>query len=117
MKTIRGVSQVAVFGDGHKYCVALVTIDPEAAAHILREAGQPPVSGLPALARDVTIHRVIAQGIAEKNALLASFETIKDFRVVPEEFSNELTSTLKLMRRRVAEKHGSLIDEMFARPE
>lgn len=48
---------------------------------------------------------------------LASHEKIRDFRLVPREFTvetGELTPTLKIKRRIVEEKYGHLIDDMFA---
>jgi long-chain acyl-CoA synthetase len=113
-RTIRGVSQVAVFGDGHRYCVALVTVDPETAAQIVREAGdEQAIGNAPAIAEHEAVKRAIFNGVAEKNQLLASYETIKHFRIVPEFSGADVTSTLKLMRRRVGEKHKSVLEEMF----
>ena len=50
------------------------------------------------------------------NAGLASFESIKYFRVLPEAPSvenGELTASLKVKRNVVTERYASLIDEMY----
>jgi long-chain acyl-CoA synthetase len=47
---------------------------------------------------------------------LASHEKIRDFRLLPQEFSvetGELTPTLKVKRRVIQDKYGDLIEEMF----
>ena len=97
---IRGVSQAVVVGDGRKYLAALIVPekperaqDPEFVAHVGRE-----------------IDRV--------NGTLAQYETIKRFRVLPAQFSidsGELTPTLKLKRKVVAQKFSREIDELFAK--
>ena len=48
---------------------------------------------------------------------MASHEKIRDFRLVPNEFTvetGELTPTLKIKRRIVEDKYGHLIDDIFA---
>jgi len=50
------------------------------------------------------------------NTVLARFETIKYFRILPHEFSietGELTPTLKVKRRVVNEKYKPVIDLMY----
>jgi long-chain acyl-CoA synthetase len=52
------------------------------------------------------------------NRQLASYETIKRFRVLPAQFSigsGELTPTLKLKRKVISEKFAREIDELFGR--
>jgi len=50
------------------------------------------------------------------NASLASYETVKKFRILPRDFTiedGELTPTLKVKRRIVQKKHERLIDSMY----
>ena len=52
------------------------------------------------------------------NAGFASYETIKYFRILPNDFSvqtGELTPTLKVKRRVVNEKYKDIIDRMYDR--
>ena len=54
--------------------------------------------------------------IAEVNAQLASFETIKNFAILPEDFTldkGELTPSLKIKRKVCDEKYGPVIAELY----
>ena len=53
----------------------------------------------------------------EVNRHLASFESIKYFRILPGDFSpesGELTPSLKVKRKVVAQRYGPVIEEMYA---
>ena len=115
MKTIPGVSQIAVFGDQRKYVTALVAVDIDAAKRIISEAGGNATSELQEIIRHQAVEKQIAAGIAARNAELPSYETIKYFRIVPKDFEvgDELTPTLKVKRKHVAEKYKTLIEEMY----
>ena len=96
---IRGVSQAVVVGDGRKHLGALIV--PE----------------LPRQASDPDFLAYLGREIEAINGQLASFESIKKFRVLAGSFSvesGELTPTLKLKRRVVSEKYAREIDELFA---
>ena len=58
------------------------------------------------------------QALIDKiNLTLANFETIKRFRLVPDEWtvdSGELTPSMKLRRRIVAQKYAGEIAEFYA---
>jgi long-chain acyl-CoA synthetase len=61
--------------------------------------------------------RMVEDILAEKNAVLARYETIKKFRLVPEDFTVEngmLTPTMKVKRKVISERHGRLIEDMYA---
>jgi len=50
------------------------------------------------------------------NNRLAKYETVKQYRIVKQEFSmetGELTATLKVRRKVVQEKYADLIDSMY----
>jgi long-chain acyl-CoA synthetase len=55
--------------------------------------------------------------VHEVNAGLANFETIKRFRVVPEEWSpgsGELTPSMKLKRRVITERYSAVVGAFYA---
>ena len=55
--------------------------------------------------------------VKEVNAGLANFETIKRFRLVPDEWSQdsgELTPSMKLKRRVISQRYSDLIAELYA---
>lgn len=89
------ISQAVILGDGKPYIVALVTVDPQAEGNILEQV------------------RIIIENLNQKRA---SFEQIKDFRIIKEDFSIEngfLTPTMKVKRKLVAEKFKDLVQEMY----
>ena len=55
--------------------------------------------------------------VREVNGNLANFETLKRFRVVPEEWtleSGELTPSMKLKRRVITARNEAVIAELYA---
>ena len=104
------VSQCVVIGDLRKYCVALVTLDAENLQTWSEQTGNPPDPNSQAI-------KDIVQGyVDDVNKDLASFETIKYFRVVDEEFSVDngmLTASFKVKRRVVAKRYHDLIETMY----
>jgi long-chain acyl-CoA synthetase len=103
------LSQVVVFGDKRSYCVALVTPSEPAA----REFGH---GDLAQAAASPELRQAIAQAVAEINATLASYETIKAFAILPADFSEaagELTPSLKVKRDVVASKFAPVIAGLY----
>jgi long-chain acyl-CoA synthetase len=87
-----------VVGDARKYLAALIV--PEQ----------------PERARDAAFVAQIGREIERVNGELARYETIKRFKVIEAQFSvagGELTPTLKLKRKVVAQKYAREIDELF----
>lgn len=104
------ISEAVVVGDERRYCVALLTIDPEAFTVWAEQRG------LPADVYHNELRKQIQADIDSINLQLASFETIKYFRIINEQFSVEnalLTASLKVKRKQVQERFKSLIDEMY----
>ncbi len=109
------ISQAVVIGDRLKYCVALITLDEEAAAAWAKEQGIP-AGDAAALAADGRILAQIQRHVDAVNAELASYESIKYFRVLPRDFSietGELTPSLKVKRKVVAERYADTIASMY----
>jgi long-chain acyl-CoA synthetase len=110
------VAQAALVGDRHKFISALIS--PNFTA--LEEwAGH---HGITAKSRGelVTDSRVVAlygEIVREVNAGLANFETLKRFRVVADEWSQEtgeLTPSMKLKRRVITSRYVAAIDALYA---
>ena len=109
------VSQAMVWGDRTSHLVALVTLDAEEARRWVEKEGLE-WQGLEEAAADSRLVEYVRQRIRERNKDLAAFEAVRDFRVLPVDFSTdtgELTPSLKLKRRIVMERYGDLLDEML----
>ena len=108
-------SQVLVIGDRRKYLSALITINPERAA-VIAETENIAFNAPEDLLTDPAFLQVIEAHVQEINARLARFETIKQYRVLPREFSQEsgeLTPSLKMKRRVITDRNAALIDTMY----
>ncbi|MGE0710757.1 MAG: long-chain fatty acid--CoA ligase [Planctomycetota bacterium] len=117
IKTHPLISQIAMFGDKKKFCVALITLDEPAVRKALETAGQTPPASLEELSKHPHVRKLIEQAMDEKNKDLPSYETIKYFEVLPCDFvvGEELTPTLKVKRKKVLEKYGHLVDALYTK--
>jgi long-chain acyl-CoA synthetase len=110
------VGQVALVGDKHKFISALISPNFAALEGWARHAGLE-VPDRKSLVSDSRVVSLYAEVVREANSGLANFETIKRFRLVPDEWSQdsgELTPSMKLKRRIVNEKYGAEIAELYA---
>jgi len=116
LKTSFLVGNVAVVGDRHKFASALIMPNFAALEPWAKEHGIPTINRQE-LVEDPKI-RAEYQAIVDKvNSTLANFETIKRFRLVPDEWtvdSGELTPSMKLRRRVIAQKYSSAIADLYA---
>ena len=110
------VANAAMVGDRHKFASALIApnfaaLEPWANEHGIAAASRQQLVADPKV-------RAEYQAIVDKvNSTLANFETIKRFRLVPDEWgldSGELTPSLKLRRRVVTQKYAQEIAEFYA---
>jgi long-chain acyl-CoA synthetase len=113
--TSKYISQVCVIGDRRRYLTALITVDADNVKAFAEEKGVAAES-LDDLLKSPEVNDLIRSVVDEKNAELASFETIKDFRLL-DEFSIEnglLTPTLKVKRNVALERFADLVEEMYS---
>ena len=91
------IASVCAIGDGRPYNVALVTLDPQAAA----VSADPPAEA--------------AEQIERANRRLARVEQIKRFAIVPDwrPGGAELTETMKLKRKAIAAKYAAEIAALY----
>ena len=111
LKTLPIIQEAVVVGDRRNYCVCLISIDPE---ELEAWAAQ---QGVPAEVHSEAVKSAVQAKIDDVNSGLASFETVKYFRLLPEPMTVEngiLTASLKVKRRIVEERYADLIDEMYA---
>jgi long-chain acyl-CoA synthetase len=110
------ISQAVVIGDNRKFCVALVTLDADEVGR-WAAGGDLDVPDAEAMATHPRVRELIEREVAEANRELASFESVKYFRILPRELTvegGELTPSLKVKRKVVAERYRREIEEMYA---
>jgi long-chain acyl-CoA synthetase len=108
------VGHVLIHGDKRKHVVALVTIDRPSLVAWARERGWSLRGG--SVAEHPEILAEVQRHFRAVNAKLASFETIKAFRILDGEFSvegGELTPSLKVRRKFCDEKYKADLDALF----
>jgi long-chain acyl-CoA synthetase len=113
LKAIPPISQAMVVGERKNYLAALLTLDPATASPWAREHGFPEEPAT--LARDPRFRAYLQEQIDAMNRTLAKWETIKKFEVLDRDFteeSGELTPTLKLKRKVIAEHYRQLIESL-----
>jgi long-chain acyl-CoA synthetase len=109
------VAQAALVGDKHKFISALISPNFVALEDWARQHGVEAASRahLVAHSRVVALYGEI---VREVNGTLANFETLKRFRVVADEWtqeSGELTPSMKLKRRVLTQKYAAAIAELY----
>ena len=110
------IGHVAVIGDRRPYNTALVVLDADFAPALAAQRG---VEGrtLEQLAEEEAIRAEVQAAVDRGNAELARVEQIKKFTIVAGDWlpgGDELTPTLKLKRKPIAEKYAALIESMYA---
>jgi long-chain acyl-CoA synthetase len=109
------VSQAFIYGDGHSYLTALVTLN-QIEAEAYARANNIAFSDFAGLARKEEIRRTIAAQIEKTNARVASSEQIKKFVILERDFSaemDEVTPTLKIKRAVVAERFRDVLASLY----
>ncbi len=109
------VTDAVVIGEGRRFVTALVMIDLE---HVARYAQDQaiPYTDFSSLTRAPEIVSLIRAEIDAVNPRLARVEQIKDFRIIDQLLTaedEELTPTMKLKRKVIAQKYATLIDGMY----
>jgi len=108
------IGQACVIGNGRPYNVALVVLEPEAAAAFARARDLPTDPG--ALAGTAEVHAAIEQAMTEANSHLSRVEQIKRFAVLGDEWlpgGDELTPTMKLRRKPIERKYAARIEALY----
>jgi long-subunit acyl-CoA synthetase (AMP-forming) len=114
LKQIPLVSQAVAIGDQRKYIGALLTLDPEAGAAWAKTQGLD--SDPAALASHEELLAEVQRGLDVANEDLARVEQVKRFVVLPADWEpggDELTPTMKLKRRPIAEKYAAEIESLY----
>ncbi|MDW8051202.1 MAG: long-chain fatty acid--CoA ligase [Armatimonadota bacterium] len=108
------VQEAVVYGDGMSAPVALIVPNMEALRAFAQQEGIP-ISEPEALINHDAVQKRFRQEIERVNRELADFQRIKGFRLIAQPFTvegGELTPTLKVKRRVVAQKYAHLLEEL-----
>ena len=115
LKLCSYISHCIIIGDQKKYLTALIGIETEALRKRLKEFKIDESCNIKYLANNPEIIHLIQSEIDEVNKTLASFETIKKFKIIPVEFdtNNYLTPSLKIKKKKILTDYSSLIESMY----
>lgn len=115
-KTSPWIDQLVVVGEKKSYMAALIVPDFEAIEnHAMKNNID--YKNIEELIEKEAIKNLFNKEIRSFSKELASHEKIRDFRLIPTEFTvetGELTPTLKVKRRIIEEKYGDLIADIFS---
>ncbi|MDT5097147.1 MAG: long-chain acyl-CoA synthetase [Mycobacterium sp.] len=112
------ISQAMCVGDAKPFIAALITIDPEAWPGWKERNGKNTDATVADLADDPDLTAEIDLAVKEANQAVSKAEAIRKFRILPVDFTEdtgELTPTLKVKRKVVAEKFASDIEGLYDR--
>jgi long-chain acyl-CoA synthetase len=111
------ISQCMVVGDGQPFIGALVTIDAEALPGWLERTGKPAGASAADLVDDPDLRAEIAQAVEDANQAVSRAEQIREFRILPVDFTEaggEITPTMKVKRAVVAKTFATDIASIYS---
>jgi long-chain acyl-CoA synthetase len=95
--------------------VALITLDTPSILKFAKERNIT-YKDYDSLTQHPAVLEMVRKGVAEANAHLASFETIKRFSILPRDFTvegGELTPSLKVKRKVLDKKYADQIEALY----
>jgi long-subunit acyl-CoA synthetase (AMP-forming) len=110
------IGQACCIGDRRPYNTALIVLDPDFAPAWAAQQGIEETA-LEALACNERVRKAVQRGVDEANAKLARVEQVKRFTIVERDWlpgGEELTPTMKLRRKPIAERYAREIEHMYA---
>ncbi len=109
------IGQACCIGDRRPYNTALIVLDADFAPAWAAQQGIEDTS-LEALAGEERVRAAVQEAVDAANAKLARVEQIKKFEIVSGDWlpgGDELTPTMKLKRKPIAEKYAAAIEAMY----
>ncbi len=104
-----------VFGESRNYCVALITLDPDAIADWAAENGLEGKSYADLVKNDA-VRTMVGEYVERLNSQLNRWETIKKWELLDHDLSienGELTPSLKVKRSVVEDQQKPLLDSFY----
>ena len=115
LKTDKLISQVVLHGDRRNFLSALLTLDADA-LQAFAQAHNLASSDYASLSQDPRVRKELERVVAQFNAQLPSYETIKKFKILSQDFTvegGELTPSLKIKRRVIAQRYKADFDGFY----
>lgn len=115
LKTSPYIAHTFIHGDQKKYIVALITLD-KASVEKYAQDSNVTYSDWDALINSSLVQSMVRKAVSDANAQLASFESIKKYAILPNEFTvegGELTPSLKVKRKVLDTKFKDKINELY----
>jgi long-chain acyl-CoA synthetase len=112
------VGQCIVVGDNRPFVAALITLDPEDVTHWLHVRGMSPDTPLSEIVADPRMRADVQQAVDHANQAVSRAESIREFKVVEGEFSEEnglLTPSMKVKRHAVTAAYAAAIESLYAK--
>jgi long-subunit acyl-CoA synthetase (AMP-forming) len=110
------IAQACCIGDRRPYNTALIVLDADFAPAWAAKQGIEETT-LESLAEDERVRAAVQEAVDAANEKLARVEQIKKFEIVRGDWlagGDELTPTMKLKRKPIAEKYESAIEALYA---
>jgi long-chain acyl-CoA synthetase len=98
------IGQAVAIGDDRPFNTALLTLDPDAAGDKSPD--------------DPDVQKAVEEEVQRANEQLARVEQIKKYKILPTDWEpggDELTPTMKLKRKPIAEKYAEEIEALYAK--
>jgi long-chain acyl-CoA synthetase len=116
LKLSPNIAQTHIHGDQKKYIIALITLDKLSVEKLAKENGVT-AETWEKLIESNFVQNLVRKAVADANSQLASYESIKKYLVLPNEFtveSGELTPSMKVKRKVVDERYKKQIDSLYS---
>jgi long-chain acyl-CoA synthetase len=110
------IGQAVAIGDGLRFISVLLVLDPQVAPAWAKARGIPATS-MAELAEHPAVVDEVRRALTQANTHISRVEQFKRFTILPTEWSpesEELTPTMKLKRRVIAERYAKIIEELYA---
>jgi long-chain acyl-CoA synthetase len=111
------VSQCIVVGDNKPFIGALVTIDAEAFPAWKATAGKPEDATVAAMVDDPDLRTTIQGAVDEANKAVSKAESIRSFRILPVDFTEEggqMTPSMKLKRAVILGEFSADVEALYS---
>ena len=120
LKLKKHISNAMIVGDQRKFLVAIISIDRDVFLEELDSLGIQGTPDFAELSQNPKVYEIVNKEVQELNSELASFESIKGFILVPNDFTvdnGHITPSLKLKKKVILKAYSKEIDALYSKLE